>query len=179
MIEVTIDSVRVSLVSQHRIVVLKEVGGDRYLPIYIGPFEADAITIELQGIEVARPLTHDLLKRMIETLGARVSHVVVNDLQNDTFYARIALDVDGEEIEVDSRPSDAIALAVRAKVSVFVAEEVMDRAGVVPEKDIQELSEVMENEEEELEEEPSDEDLEVFREFVEGLDLEGLGDDED
>lgn len=179
MIEVTIDSVRVSLVSQHRIVVLKEVGGERYLPIYIGPFEADAITIELQGVEVARPLTHDLLKRMIETLGARVSHVVVNDLQNDTFYARIALDVDGEEIEVDSRPSDAIALAVRAKVAMYVAEEVMDRAGVVPEKDIQELSEVMENEEEDLEEEPSDEDLEVFREFVEGLDLEGLGDDED
>jgi bifunctional DNase/RNase len=179
MIEVTIDSVRVSLVSQHRIVVLKEVGGERYLPIYIGPFEADAITIELQGVEVARPLTHDLLKRMIETLGARVSHVVVNDLQNDTFYARIALDVDGEEIEVDSRPSDAIALAVRAKVAMYVAEEVMDRAGVVPEKDIQELSEVIENEEEDLEEEPSDEDLEVFREFVEGLDLEGLGDDED
>ncbi|MCS7221909.1 MAG: bifunctional nuclease family protein [Anaerolineae bacterium] len=179
MIEVTIDSVRVSLVSQHRIVVLKEVGGERYLPIYIGPFEADAITIELQGVEVARPLTHDLLKRMIETLGARVSHVVVNDLQNDTFYARIALDVDGEEIEVDSRPSDAIALAVRAKVAMYVAEEVMDRAGVVPEKDIQELSEVIENEGEDLEEEPSDEDLEVFREFVEGLDLEGLGDDED
>ncbi len=177
MIEVSIDSVRVSLMSQHRIVVLKELDGERYLPIYIGPFEADAITIELQGVEVARPLTHDLLKRMIETLGARVSHVVVNDLRHDTFYARIILDVDGEEVEVDSRPSDAIALAVRTKVPVFVAEDVMDRAGVVPEKDIQETAEV--EEDLDLEDEPSGEDLDVFREFVEGLDLEGLGDDDE
>ena len=177
MIEVSIDSVRVSLMSQHRIVVLKEIDGERYLPIYIGPFEADAITIELQGVEVARPLTHDLLKRMIETLGARVSHVIVNDLRHDTFYARIILDVDGEEVEVDSRPSDAIALAVRTKVPVFVAEEVMDRAGVVPEKDVQEAA-VME-EMGDSEDEPSDEDLDVFREFVEGLDLEGLGDDDE
>ncbi|HEY66404.1 MAG TPA: bifunctional nuclease family protein [Caldilineae bacterium] len=179
MIEVSIDSVRVSLMSQHRIVVLKEIDGDRYLPIWIGPFEADAITIELQGVEVARPLTHDLLKRMIETLGARVSHVVVNDLQNDTYYARIILDVDGEEIEVDSRPSDAIALAVRTKVPVFVAEEVMDRAGIVPEEGIEEVSETAEHMEQEYEDEPSEEDLEVFRDFVEGLDLEGLGDDDE
>ncbi|MCD6290175.1 MAG: bifunctional nuclease family protein [Anaerolineae bacterium] len=179
MIEVSIDSVRVSLMSQHRIVVLKEIDSDRYLPIWIGPFEADAITIELQGVEVARPLTHDLLKRMIETLGARVSHVVINDLQNDTYYARIILDVEGEEIEVDSRPSDAIALAVRAKVPVFVKEEVMDQAGIVAEEDIRDVTEAEPRAEVEAEDEPSDEDLEVFRDFVEGLDLEGLDDDEE
>jgi len=163
--------------SQHRIVVLKEMDNDRFLPIYIGPFEADAITIELQGVEVVRPLTHDLLKRMIETLGARVSHVVINDLRDDTFYARIVLDVDGEETEVDSRPSDAIALAVRARAPVFVAEDVMDRAGIIAEQDIQESAQMRAFAE--SEEETSPDDLEVFRDFVEGLDLEGLGDEEE
>jgi bifunctional DNase/RNase len=177
MIEVSISSVRVSLMSQHRIVVLKETDNDRFLPIYIGPFEADAITIELQGVEVARPLTHDLLKRMIETLGARVSHVVINDLRDDTFYAHIVLDIDGEETEVDSRPSDAIALAVRAKAPVFVAEDVMDHAGIVAEEDVQESLEMQESAE--PEEGASYDDLDAFRDFVEGLDLGGLGKDEE
>lgn len=177
MVEVAIDSVRVSLVSQHRIVVLKEINGERFLPIYIGPFEADAITIELQGVEVARPLTHDLLKRTIETLGARVVRVVVNDLQNDTFYARIFLDFEGEEIEIDSRPSDAIALAVRAKVALYVEEEVMERASIVPEADVQEqISETVG--EEEGGEDVEEDGLEVFREFVDGLDLEGFGEED-
>jgi bifunctional DNase/RNase len=109
MVEVTIDSVRVSLMSNHRVVVLKESDGERFLPIWIGPFEADAITIELQGVEVARPLTHDLLKSMIYLLGAEVTRIIINDLSNDTFYARIILDAEGDEIEVDARPSDAIA----------------------------------------------------------------------
>src|SRR5512136_509904 len=112
MIKVSIDSVRASLLSQHRVVVLKEEGLERYLAIWIGPFEADAITIRLQGVEVARPLTHDLLFQTLTRLGGRVSHVLVSDLLEDTFYARIVLDRDGERIELDSRPSDAIALAV-------------------------------------------------------------------
>jgi len=91
MVEVTIDSVRVSLMSQHRIVVLKDMAASRYLPIWIGPFEADAITIELQGVEVARPLTHDLLKSLINKLGAEVEQVAITDLRNDTFYAEIRL----------------------------------------------------------------------------------------
>ncbi|HIQ06546.1 MAG TPA: bifunctional nuclease family protein [Anaerolineae bacterium] len=157
--------------SQHRVVVLKEIDNERYLPIWIGPFEADAITIELQGVEVARPLTHDLLKAMISTLGGTVSHVVINDLQNDTFYARIILDMDGEELEVDSRPSDAIALAVRTGSPIFVADSVMDRAAIVPEEDVRAA------EEGENEEEVDDESLEIFREFVEGLDLKGLGEE--
>lgn len=170
MVEVTIDSVRVSLMSQHRVVVLKEVDGERYLPIWIGPFEADAITIELQGVEVNRPLTHDLLKSVVTLLGGEVLRVVINDLNNDTFYARIIMEVDGDEMEVDSRPSDAIALAVRCSAPVLVADQVMERAAIMPEDDAR-------LEPEESVEATSDEDLDVFRDFVEGLDLEGLGGD--
>lgn len=168
MVEVTIDSVRVSLMSQHRVVVLKEVNGERFLPIWIGPFEADAITIQLQGVEVNRPLTHDLLKSVISVLGGEVIHVKISDLHNDTFYARVVVDVEGEAIEVDSRPSDAIALAVRCSSPVLVADHVMDRASIVPEEDARG----------EKEPQGATEDLDVFRDFVEGLDLEGLlGDD--
>ena len=114
MVEVTIDSVRVSLMSQHRVVVLKEVDGERFLPIWIGPFEADAITIELQGVEVARPLSHDLLKSMIYMLGGEVMRVVINDLNNDTFYARIMLEVEGEtmEVELAAERRDRVGCAV-------------------------------------------------------------------
>src|SRR5512144_2843044 len=121
MVEVAIDSVRISLMSQHRIVVLKDLESSRYLPIWIGPFEADAITIELQGVEVARPLTHDLLKTVIGKLGGVVVQVAITDLRNDTFYAEVTVKVDGRRLQVDSRPSDAIALAVRTRVPVFVA----------------------------------------------------------
>jgi len=136
MVEVTIDSVRVSLVSQYRLVVLKESGAERYLPIWIGPFEAEAITLQMQGVEVPRPLTHDLLKKMITTLGGHVSHIVVTDLRQETFYANIVLDVDGRRVEIDSRPSDAIALAVRTSVKIFVNDTVMENAGIMPEDDI-------------------------------------------
>ena len=115
MIEVKIDSIRVSLMSQHRVVVLKEIDSDRFLPIWIGPFEADAITVQLQQIQVARPLTHDLLKNIIDEMGAKISHVMVSELKNDTFYARIIMDLNGQSLEIDARPSDAIALAVRVR----------------------------------------------------------------
>jgi len=136
MIEVAIDSIRVSLMTQQRVVILKDLESDRYLPIWIGPCEAESITIELQGVAVARPLTHDLLKTVVINLGGKVSQVVVNDLRNDTFYARILLSVNGRQMEIDARPSDAIALAVRARVPIYVAETVMDAASIVPEEDI-------------------------------------------
>ncbi len=170
MVEVTIDSVRVSLMSQHRVVVLKEMDSDRFLPIWIGPFEADAITIELQGVEVARPLTHDLLKSLVTLMGGEVLHVIINDLNNDTFYARIVIDIDGEQTEVDSRPSDAIALAVRCSAPVLVADHVMDRASITPEDDARGESDGEDDSE-------GDENLDAFRDFVQGLDLEGLGED--
>lgn len=167
MIEVAIDSVRVSLMSQDRMVVLKEIDSDRYLPIWIGPFEADAITIQLQGVQVARPLTHDLLKNFITTVGVRVSHILVNDLRNNTFFAQITIDHNGKELKIDARPSDAIALAVRVGAPIFVAEQVMDQAAITPEEELGEGEQVTTREEKE--------DLDVFRDFVESLDLDDLG----
>ncbi len=169
MVEVTIDSVRVSLMSQHRIVVLKETGSTRFLPIWIGPFEADAITIELQSVEVARPLTHDLLKATIEQLGAEIIEVSITDLRSDTFYAEISLRLNGRRLAVDARPSDAIALAVRARVPVYVSSEVMEQAGITPEEDL-EGSALPPSAEQAVEPTPP----EAFRDFLEGLDLTGL-----
>jgi bifunctional DNase/RNase len=159
--------------SQHRVVVLKEVDAERYLPIWIGPFEADAITLQLQGVEVARPLTHDLLKGVIEKMGATVSHITVTELKNDTFYARIIMDVNGESVEIDARPSDAIALAVRAKAPLFVAEEVMENASIRPETTLDGADdELGETEPVSAEEE---EKLSAFRDFIDELDLDDLG----
>jgi hypothetical protein len=131
MIEMTIDSLRVSLMNYQRVVILREKVADRYLPIWIGPAEADAIAVKLQGASVPRPLTHDLLRSVIDTLGATISFIVVNDVKNDTFYAKIVFNVDSKEIEVDSRPSDALALAVRAGVPIYVEESVLDKAGII------------------------------------------------
>ncbi len=170
MVEVTIDSVRVSLMSQHRIVVLKDMQAARYLPIWIGPFEADAITIELQGVEVARPLTHDLLKSLISKLGAEVEQVAITDLKSDTFYAQITLKIDGRRMEIDSRPSDAIALAVRTRVSVYVSDEVMEQAAIAPEEDLEAGVPPEASDETRVGGDPP----EAFREFLEGLDLTGL-----
>ncbi len=165
MIEVAIDSIRVSLMTQQRVVILKDLVSDRYLPIWIGPCEAESITIELQGVAVARPLTHDLLKTVVVNLGGKVSQVVVNDLRNDTFYARILLSVNGRQMEIDARPSDAIALAVRAKVPIYVAEAVMDAASIVPEED--------------MDAERADTDARLsqspFGDLIDNLDLDDLG----
>ena len=165
MIEVVVDSIRISLVSQHRIVVLKETSSERQLPIWIGPYEADAITIELQDVEMARPVTHDLLKNIIESLGGKVSHVLIKALTDGVFYASLFIDVNGELKEIDSRSSDAIALAVRVKVPVFVNKEVMDEVGVLPEPDI-----LQEDTKEAGAEDP--ETLDLFTDFVDTLDFE-------
>jgi len=176
--EMVIDSVRVSMMNYQRVVILKEKNSDRYLPIWIGPAEADAIAIKLQDVQVPRPLTHDLLRNVIEALGARVEYVVVNDLQNDTFYAKIVLSMNGQTLEIDSRPSDAIALAVRVQAPIYAEEAVLEKAGVY--LDRQEESPVEEGEEGQVEERPSQlqeeelRKLSAFKEFIEGLDLEGL-----
>lgn len=175
MIEVKIDSIRVSLMSQHRVVVLKEIGAERYLPIWIGPFEADSITIQLQGVQVARPLTHDLLRNIINEMGAKVSHIMVNELKNDTFYARIVMDINGQSMEIDSRPSDAVALAVRVSAPLFVAEEVMEMAAITPETSIEEADLVAGEGGEPLSAE-EEEKLSAFRDFINELDLDDLGD---
>ena len=138
MVEVVIDSIRVSLMSQQRIVILREVDNERYLPIWIGTPEADSITIALQEVEVARPLTHDLVKNIFNSLDARVLRVEVVALRDDTFYGNIVAEIDGRTVNIDSRPSDALAVAVRAHVPILVTQSVMDTAGIIPEEDLQE-----------------------------------------
>ena len=135
MIEMTIDSIRVSLMNYQRVVILKEKGAERYLPIWIGAAEADAIAVKLQDVSVPRPLTHDLLQSVVDVLGATVNSIIVSDLKNDTFYARVLLNVDGGLVEVDSRPSDALALAVRAEVPIYAEESVLDKASFFLDKE--------------------------------------------
>jgi len=177
MIETVVESIRVSLVTQHRVVLLREVNGDRHLPIWIGPFEAEAIAMAIQGVAAARPLPYDLLRTIIAEMGGEIREVAVTDLAQDVFYARIVIFVDGRVLEIDSRPSDAIALAVRAKVPIYVDETVMERAGVQleTEEENEREGELEPPEAEQLEEgAPSDADLSVFREFINSLDLDDL-----
>jgi len=131
MIEMTIDSIRVSLMNYQRVVILREKETNRYLPIWIGPSEADAIAVKLQNVELSRPLTHDLLQSVITTLGASVDYIVVSGLKDDTFYANLALSVDGEKLDIDSRPSDALALAVRVGAPIYAEETVLEKAGIM------------------------------------------------
>ncbi|MCA9958965.1 MAG: bifunctional nuclease family protein [Chloroflexota bacterium] len=167
MIEVEIDSIRISLVTQHRIVMLKEIDGDRQVPIWIGPCEADAITIELQDVKVARPVTHDLLKNVIGEMGGRVSHVLVKELNDGIFHARLYIDANGKDLDIDCRPSDAIALAVRVKVPIFIAEAVMEEVSILPEADIQEQGE----ESAEAAPSPEPEEADAFIDFLDSLDF--------
>ncbi len=164
MIEVIIDSIRISLVSQHRIVLLKELDNDRQLPIWIGPCEADAITIELQDVKVARPLTADLVNVAIKELGGTISHVLIRELSEQVFHASLFIDVNDEIREIDCRPSDAIAVAVRAKVPIFANEAVLEEAGVKPEPDL-----VQEAEQEENESDVGN--LDAFSDFLDTLDF--------
>lgn len=172
MIEVQIDSVRVHLMTPQRLVVLKQVGSERYLPIWVGPYEAEAITVALQEVEMIRPLTHDLLKNVFGAFHARIKRIEIIKLQNEIFYGNIVAEVDGREINVDSRPSDAIALSVRAHVPILVHNSVMDEAGIIPEQDIPEEEETPETTEPAppLSEE-STERLSVFEDFIEKLEF--------
>jgi bifunctional DNase/RNase len=178
MVEVVIDSIRVSLMSQQRIVILREVNAERYLPIWIGVYEAEAITIALQEVEVARPLTHDLLKNVFGALNARVIRVEVNALRDDTFYGNIVAEVNGRTLNIDSRPSDALNLAVRVHVPILVARSVMDSAGIIPEEDIQAEGQA-EEAREAPEPEAGEDRLSVFEDFLEGLSLDDSEDDDD
>ena len=175
MIEAKVDSIRVSLVTQQRVVILKDLTMDRYLPIWIGPFEADAIAFAIQEVPIARPLTHDLLGSVISSLGGKVTQVVINELADETFFAKLIIDDNGRHVEVDSRPSDAIALAIRAKVPIFVEDAVLDQAGMVFESE-GEADEATTPEGRQAPAEVIDESkLGVFKEFIETLDLGDLG----
>lgn len=160
MIEVKIETIQVSLVSPHRIVVLKECAGERYLPIWIGACETEAIAMRLQEVQTPRPMTHDLIVELLAQFNARLRHVLISALKDDTFYAQLVLDVWGREQIVDSRPSDAMAIAVRLGARLYVDASVMAQAGVTPEKS--------------LLEEHAAEELDVFRDFLNRLDLDNL-----
>lgn len=180
MIEVTIDSVRVNLMSPQRLVILREVGADRYLPIWVGQYEAEAITVALQEVEMIRPLTHDLLRNVFNTFNAKLKRIEIVSLKEDIFYGNIVAEVGGYETKVDSRPSDAIALAVRAHVPIFVDEAVMQNAGITPEANV-ETSGSAGRPKPSLSAPPmgevSSERLSVFEDFVGKLDLDKLDKD--
>lgn len=175
MVEMVIDSIRVSMMNYQRVVILKEKIANRYLPIWIGPAEADAIAVKLQGVNVPRPLTHDLLRSVIDTLGASISSIIVCELKNDTFFAKIALNVDRGQVEVDSRPSDALALAVRVGAPIYVDESVLDKAGILLDKEtgkpIFEETERIDKEGKRVSEEELNR-LSAFRDFIDTLDWE-------
>ena len=177
MIEMTIDSIRVSVMNYQRVVILKEKSFERYLPIWIGPAEADAIAVKLQDVSVPRPLTHDLLRSVIDTLGATVDHIVVCDLKNDTFFAKIHLRVNNKMMEIDSRPSDALALAVRVAAPIYVDESVMEKAGILLDKEtgkaIPQALKAVENSTKPVNEEELKR-LSAFKDFVQSLNLEDL-----
>ena len=158
LIEVVVESVRVHMLSTQHVVILKETERDRYLPIWIGPAEANAIAMRLQGLSAERPLTHDLMVSVLGAMSAQLSRVVVTHVTDGTFHARLYLELaDGGETEVDSRTSDAIAIAVRTGSTIYVDERILDEAGVEPE--------------ETSADEEGDEKLEVFREFVNSLEI--------
>ena len=179
MLELEIESIRVRQETQQLAVVLRVKDSDLYLPIFIGPFEVEAIRFKLMDVEVQRPMTHDLLGSVIGDLGATVESFVVSDLQNDTFYAKIVMNYNGNVVEVDSRPSDAIALAVRANVPIFASDDVIEKAAVTlavedaeEESDESALNEQTEVGEEELEK------LSAFTDFIDSLDLGDIGKDQ-
>jgi len=160
LVEMAVESVRVHMLSTQHVVILKDLERERFLPIWIGPWEANAIAMRLQGLAPERPLTHDLFAGVLQELGATIREVVIADLADETFHARILLEAGGRIHEIDSRPSDALALAVRTGVRIFAAEEVLDRAGVEGDHG------------EEGAEPADDERLSVFRDFVNSLDVE-------
>ncbi|RLD90049.1 MAG: bifunctional nuclease family protein [Bacteroidetes bacterium] len=138
MIEVVVDSIRVSLMSQQRVVILREIESERYLPIMVGIYEAEHLTLALQGVEVSRPLTYDLFVNILDSLEAEVVHVEVVSLKDETFFGNIAININGSLHNIDSRPSDAMNLAIRLNVPIFVTEDILDEAGMVPEDDLAE-----------------------------------------
>jgi bifunctional DNase/RNase len=150
-VPVELIGVRIELPTNQPIVLLREAGGSRFLPIWIGAGEATAIAFALEGVEPQRPLTHDLLQTSIEALGATVNRVVVTELRDGIYYADLVFSLDGKEVTVSSRPSDAIALAARTESPILVFPTVLDEAGV------------------EIRDEDEEEEVARFRDFLESV----------
>ena len=178
MMELEIESIRVRQETKQRAVVLRVKESDLYLPIFIGHFEVEAIRLKLMDVEVPRPMTHDLLGSVIGNLGGSVQRIIVSELKNDTFFAKIVVDYNGNSIEIDSRPSDALALAVRTNAPIFAEDDVVEQAGVNLDVEMEESDSADDKEgasapvaEEELER------LSAYTDFIDSLDLDDLGKD--
>ena len=175
MIEVVVAGLGIAAPSSAPMLLLKERDGERVLPISIGPAEAQAIAMPLQGVRAPRPLTHDVFTEVIAHLGGHMRRVEVTELsESGTFHARLVLDQAGQEHSIDIRPSDAIALAVRTETPIFVAEAVLDHAGIIPEEALAATS----SSESTADEPPIEIDeskLTPFKEFIESLDMDDLG----
>ncbi|MBI14654.1 MAG: hypothetical protein CL782_00055 [Chloroflexi bacterium] len=169
--ELEIESIRVRQETQQRAVVLRVKDSNLFLPIFVGHFEVEAIRLKLMDIEVQRPMTHDLLDSVIYNLGATVDKIIVSELKEDTFYAKIIVNYDSRTFEIDARPSDAIALAVRSGASIFAEESVLEKAGVnIEEKDLEQTTD---DDISMLDDETGN--LSAFSDFIDSLDLENLG----
>jgi len=186
LVEMVIESVRVHMLSNRHVVILKDTEGDRYLPIWIGAWEASAIAMRLQGLAAERPLTHDLFAAALDRLGVRVERVVINELTDETYHARIHLERDGVQVEVDARPSDALALAVRAEVPIYAADEVLAQAALAADPDEDAAGEDDDADEdadtserprrrrpplEQVGNAPADPRLDMFRDFINSLEV--------
>jgi uncharacterized protein len=156
-IEMQVDSIRVHMPSGQHVVILKEKDAERFLPIWIGIYEANAIALKITNITPERPITHDLLANILQSADMKLKKIQVTALTNEVFYARLFIGINGKDVEIDSRPSDAIALAVRLTCPILVAQEVLDKAGVLPEKEEDETK------------------LTVFKDLVNSMDLPDLG----
>lgn len=172
LVEMTVESVRVHMLSSRHVVILKDTDRDRYLPIWIGPWEASAIAMKLQGLAPDRPLTHDLFASALQELEVRVDRVIIATLAEETYHARLILEQAGRTIEVDARPSDALALAVRAGGRIFASEAVLEQAalggdGAADEEETGAEGIALESTGERI----VDPRLDVFRDFVNSLDV--------
>ncbi|HEX9124327.1 MAG TPA: bifunctional nuclease family protein [Actinomycetota bacterium] len=157
MIEMSLAGVRIELPTNQPIVLLREAEGERFLPIWIGQAEAAAIALAMQGVVTPRPMTHDLLKNILEEMAVQVQSIVITELREGTFYATIHMQRNGASFEISSRPSDAIALAVRIQCKIFANEEVLNEASIlIPSGD-------------------DEEEVEKFREFLENVNPEDFG----
>lgn len=144
-----VDKLGIDLLSHDPVVILKDVEGKRFLPILIGPFEATAIALALEGTPIPRPLSHDLMKSILEAVNAKVLRVVIHDIHENTFYAKIVLEFGGKNLEIDARPSDSIALALRTNAPIFVSERIILEETVIEPKaedsDLQKFKKYIDN----------------------------------
>ena len=173
-IEVSVAGLGIAPPSSLPLMLLKERDGERVLPVQIGPLEAQAVVMPLQGVRPPRPLTHDIFVEVITSLGAHLKRVEIVDLVDSTFHARLTLEINGDERTYDIRPSDAVALAVRTETPIFVAEAVLDQAAILSPQ-VTQMAESSTSEETHASEAVDESKLTPFKDFIESLDIDDLG----